>query len=68
MIRAAGIAVALHLFMQWQSIGQPWIGLFMWLLCMTGAEIIVHVSRSVADRRRRGSAPLRGGRRRTDPS
>ena len=66
-LRAVAVAVALWLFMQWQSIAAKWAGLFAWLLCVGGAELIIEVSRRANDRRRTPSPPLRGGRRRTDP-
>jgi hypothetical protein len=67
MIRAVAVAVALCLFMQWQSIAARWAGLFAWLLCVGGAELIIEASRRANDRRGTPSAPRRGGRRRTDP-
>jgi len=66
-IRAAALAPALWLFTQWQSIGAQWVALFAWFLCVSGAELIIEVSRSTQDRRRGSSPPLPGGRRRTDP-
>ena len=68
LIRAVALAPALWLFAQWQSIGAQWVALFAWLLCVSGAELIIEVSRSASkDRRRRASPPLPGGRRSSDP-
>jgi hypothetical protein len=66
-IRGAGMAAAFWLFMQWQSAGAHWAGLIMWLLCASGAELVIEVSRKATERRRAPGRPLRGGRRRTDP-
>jgi len=66
-IRALSVAAALWLFVQWQSIGAHWAALLMWLLCTSGAELIIEVSRRAGERRRSPGRPLRGGRRRTDP-
>jgi len=65
-VRAAALTAALWLVMQWQSLGVQWAALFNWVLCMGGAEAIIHVSRRARDRRRAPSRALRGGRRRTD--
>jgi len=54
--------------MQWQSLGVQWAAFFNWVLCMGGAEAIIHVSRRARDRRREPSRARRGGRRRTDPA
>jgi hypothetical protein len=44
-LRAVCVAVALWLFMQWQSIGAQAAALFAWLLCVGGAETIIEASR-----------------------
>jgi hypothetical protein len=67
-LRAVALAVAVWLVMQWQSLGVQWAAFFNWVLCMGGAEAIIHVSRRARDRRRAPSRPVRGGRRRTDPA
>ena len=67
-LRAAALAIAVWLVMQWQSLGVQWAAFFNWVLCMGGAEAIIHVSRRARDRRRAPSRPVRGGRRRTDPA
>ena len=66
-IRGLALAVALSLFTHWQNTGAYWAGLIMWLLCASGAELIIEVSARASERRRSPSRPLRGGRRRTDP-
>jgi len=67
-LRAVALAVAVWLVMQWQSLGVQWAAFFNWVLCMGGAEAIIHVSRRARDRRRAPGRPVRGGRRRTDPA
>ena len=66
-VRGVCMVAAFWLFLQWQSIGAHWAALVMWLLCASGAELIVEVSRKAQERRRVPGRPLRGGRRRTDP-
>jgi hypothetical protein len=66
-VRAVAVAVALCLFMQWQSIGAQFAALLTWLLCVGGGELIIETSRRAQERRRLPGRPLRGGRRRTDP-
>jgi hypothetical protein len=66
-VRTAALAAALFLFMEWQNLGVQWAALFNWVLCMGGAEAIIHVSHKARERRRGASPPLRGGRRRSDP-
>jgi hypothetical protein len=65
-VRAIALCAALWLVTQWMSIGVAWAALFNWVLCMGGAEAIIHTSRRARDRRRSANRPLRGGRRRTD--
>jgi hypothetical protein len=66
-IRGLSMVAAFWLFLQWQSIGAHWAALIMWLLCASGAELIIEVSRKASERRRSPGRALRGGRRRTDP-
>lgn len=66
-VRTIALAVGLWLWMQWQSIAAQGMALFAWLLCAGGAELIVEADRRARDRRHPSSAPLPGGRRRTDP-
>ena len=66
-IRGLALAGALWLFTQWQSVGAHWAALIMWLLCASGAELIIEAGRKASERRRSPGRPLRGGRRRTDP-
>jgi hypothetical protein len=66
-VRAVAVAVALWLFIQWQSIGAYGPAVIMWLLCACGAEMIIEMSERTRERRRHPSPPLRGGRRRSDP-
>lgn len=67
-IRAVALGAALILFEGWHSIGVPWAAFFNWMLCMGGAEAIIHTSRAARDRRTAPNVPRRGGRRRTDPA
>lgn len=66
-VRGAALSAALWLVVQWQSIGVQWAALFNWVLCMGGAEAIIHVSRRARERRAGPGMPRPGGRRRTDP-
>ena len=66
-LRALTVIPAFSLFAIWHGIGAPWAAFLMWLVCTSGAELIIEVSRRANERRRTPSRPLRGGRRRTDP-